>query len=379
MTLVKVICTNCRREYTAIDNPYRCVKCGGIYDFIEPLMFDQEKIDPSQPGIWKYRHTFNIQDGIAPVSLGEGDTPLLWVDAFGHPIALKCEQLNPTGSFKDRGSSLIVSIMRSRKVIECIEDSSGNAGASISAYAARAGLHLSVYIPESAPDVKRKQIEAYGANIISIEGTRSAVSDAIKKVADGGKVYASHAYLPHNIPGYATIAYEVFEQLGHHAPGTIIAPVGQGGLILGLSRGFDAIQSAGLINRIPILVGVQARACAPLWSLFSGGVDGLRFATDGATLAEGVRIWRPIRGDLVINAVNSSKGKFIAVDEEDILIGIEEFAHRGFHIEATSALVWSAVEQCIEDCPEPIVVILTGSGLKYRPKITQSDTGQQSF
>ena len=121
-----------------------------------------------------------------------------------------------------------------------------------------------------------------------------------------------------------------------------------------------------MISKIHALVGVQARACAPLWSLFSGGIDGLKFAADGPTLAEGVRVWQPIRGDTVLEVVGSSLGKFIAVDEKDIVIGVEELARRGFHVEPTSALVWNALKQCIDECKGSIVVILTGSGLKHQ-------------
>jgi threonine synthase len=360
-----VRCTNCGREYPATGSPYRCVKCGGIFDFVDFLKFDPKKIEYDQPGIWKYRHTFFSEPELETFSLGEGDTPLLWSEAFGHPVAIKCEYLNPTGSFKDRGSSLITSFLHSRNIYECIEDSSGNAGASLAAYSTTAGIKLNIYAPEGTSIIKQKQIEAYGAEVITLEGSRSTVEDITKQMADGGLTYASHAYLPFNLPGYATVAYEIFEQLGNKSPGTVIVPVGQGGLLLGLYRGFEALLKAGMIEKIPELIGVQARMCAPLWSIFNGGLDGLRLATDGPTQAQGIRVWHPIRGDSVLSAVGSSNGKFIAVDEEDIAIGVNEFAQRGFHIEPTSALLWSALGQCVDDCMDPIVLILTGSGLKF--------------
>jgi threonine synthase len=365
MASVNVRCTNCGREYPSTGSPYRCVKCGGIFDFVDPLNFDPKKIDYDQPGIWKYRHTFFSDPELEAFFLGEGDTPLLWSEAFGHPVAIKCDYLNPTGSFKDRGSSLITSFLHSRRIKECIEDSSGNAGASMAAYSAMAGIKLNIYAPEGTSMIKQKQIEAYGAEVINIKGSRSTVEVVTKQIADDGFTYASHAYLPFNLPGYATVAYEVFEQLGNRSPGTVMVPVGQGGLLLGLHRGFETLLNGGLIDKVPELVGVQARMCAPLWSIFNGGLDGLRLATDRPTLAEGIRVWHPIRGDSVLSAVGSSNGKFIAVDEEDITIGVHEFAQRGFHIEPTSAILWSALGQCIDDCKEPVVLILTGSGQKF--------------
>jgi threonine synthase len=359
-------CINCGRHYPDIGNPYRCTFCGGLFDYKDPIIYASPKMDEFHPGIWRYKRSFIIQDEVIPVSLGEGNTPLIWTEISGLQLALKCEYLNPTGSFKDRGSSLIVSILKYKKVQNLIEDSSGNAGASLSAYCARADIKLSVVIPEHSSSIKRKQIQAFGAKIIPVEGTRSEVTASAKEIAATGVVYASHAYLPYNIPGYATISYEIYEQLGQKAPGTVIIPVGQGGLLIGIVRGFKALLEAGKIKKIPSIVGVQARACAPLWSIYSGGIDGLRFSSDRPTLAEGVRVWQPIRGDSVLKELGYSSGKMVAVDEKEILEGIDQFASRGFHIEPTSALIWSAFNQCANDCPGPIVGILTGSGLKYR-------------
>lgn len=359
-------CTNCGRNYPASGTPFRCESCGGVFDFVDFPEFDPKKIELDQPGIWKYRHTFMLDEQVSPYSLGEGDTPLIWSEAFGHSVGMKCEYLNPTGSFKDRGSTLITSFLRSRGITECIEDSSGNAGASLAAYTACAGIKLKIFSPQTASKIKQEQIAAFGAEIISIAEKRSAVAEIAKQAADDGAIYASHAYLPFNLTGYSTLAYELFEQMGHRAPGTVILPVGQGGLLLGLFRGFKTLQNAGLIGRIPELIGVQARNCAPLWSIFNGGLDGLRLASDGETDAEGVRVWHPVRGDAVLSAVGSSKGKFLAIDEEDIQVGVSEFAKRGFYVEPTSAILWSAFGQVVEDCQEPVLLILTGSGLKFQ-------------
>jgi threonine synthase len=134
---------------------------------------------------------------------------------------------------------------------------------------------------------------------------------------------------------------------------------------LGAARGFSALQKAGLIQNLPRLVGVQARACAPLWALSSYGPDGLTLVSEAATLAEGVRVRYPLRGDLVLKAVEETGGQFLAIDEQAILPGRDQLARRGFYVEPTSALVWNALEQGIDQMPDPVVVLLTGSGLKY--------------
>jgi threonine synthase len=330
------------------------------------LEFDPAQIDRTAPGIWRFRHTFDgLPADIPAVSLGEGSTPLLWSETFGRQVAYKCEYLNPTGSFKDRGSALIAAFLKSRGITSALEDSSGNAGASFSAYAARAGLQAGIYIPAAASGPKRSQIESYGARLYPIQGARSEVTTALEAaVATSGAAYASHASLPFNLPGYATAAYEIFEQLGA-IPGSVVVPAGQGGLMLGLYRGFVALQKSGLTAFLPYMLGVQARACSPLWVLSTAGFSAQGFITEGQTLAEGVRVLRPVRAGALLKLVADGHGAFLPVDEADILRGRDELARRGLYVEPTSALTWSALEQMIDRLPQPVVVMLTGSGYKY--------------
>ncbi len=367
---MNVLCTNCRRPYPEEGLPHRCPTCGGIFDYAAFPAYDPATITAAREsarrgcgGIWRFRSAFGLPEEAPPVSLGEGDTPLVWSEAFGRQVALKLEYLNPTGSFKDRGSATLVSFLCSRQAQAAIEDSSGNAGASFAAYAARAGIRARVFVPASASGPKRRQIEAAGAEVTAVPGPRSNAAEAARRAASAGAVYASHAALPFNLPGYATLAYELFEQLGG-APGTVVCPVGQGGLILGIARGFYELQKAGAIAAGPALIGVQARACAPLWAVSSYGAEGQAWVTEGETLAEGVRVRYPLRGDAVLQAVEGSGGRFVAVDEEEILPGRDQFSRRGFYVEATSAIAWNGLGQVIGSVPEPIVVVLTGSGLK---------------
>src|SRR4030067_761598 len=144
-------CINCHMQYPGGEIPYRCPRCGGLFDFEASWVYDPSQVDPGQPGIWRYRHAFGLPDDAPVVSLGEGNTPLILAQAFGHSVAFKCEYLNPSGSFKDRGSAPLVSFIRSRGIESAVEDSSGNAGASFAAYAARAGLKAQGYIPDFSP------------------------------------------------------------------------------------------------------------------------------------------------------------------------------------------------------------------------------------
>jgi threonine synthase len=361
-----IACTNCGRGYPPKGLPYQCPKCGGIFDFSTPLKFDASRIEPTQPGIWRYCHTFGLSPDTEPVSLGEGNTPLVRAKALERQIYFKCEYQNPTGSFKDRGSTLMAAWLIQRGMEGAVEDSSGNAGASFAAYAARAGIKARIFIPDSASGPKRKQIEAYGAELVPVPGSRSVVAESVRRAAGGKVAYASHAWLPFNLPGYATAAYEIFEQLGGRMPGAVIVPAGQGGLLLGLARGYNELRIAIMsTNIIPNMVGVQARACAPLWALFNAGRDGLGFVAENKTLAEGVQVRNPLRGSAVLEEIARSGGIITTVDEEDILPGRDALARLGFYVEPTSAIVWSGLCQTIHKLPDPVVVILTGSGLKY--------------
>lgn len=356
MAETQIVCIDCGRAYPETGAPYRCPNCGGLFDFSRPWTLDPAQVDSSRRGVFRFSFTFGVDSVSDLFSLGEGNTPLLWAEVFGRKVAFKCEYQNPTGSFKDRGSASLVAFLKSRGVTEAVEDSSGNAGASFATYAARAGIKAKVYVPESASGPKRKQIEAYGAELVPVPGARVKASEAVEKAAEAGTVYASHAYLPFNLPGYATIAYEIVEQLGR-APGAVVVPAGQGGLLLGAWRGFEALKQAGVTHEAPMMVGVQAEACSPL--------AGQKSQVDGQTLAEGVRVTNPLRKKAVRDAVEKSGGRWVTVAEKFIMPGRDALAKQGFYVEPTSALVWKALEETLFYLPDPVVVILTGSGLKF--------------
>jgi threonine synthase len=369
--MIEAHCSNCNRPYPIQGAPYRCPTCTAHYDIPRLPAFDLSQVDERLPGnptgrlpgIWRYRHSFVLPDEAPVISLGEGNTPLIWRQAHGHEIGFKLEFLNPTGSYKDRGTAVLVSFLFARGVRQAVEDSSGNAGASFAAYAAAAGMQGGVFVPDYASGPKLAQIAAYGAKVYQVKGTRSQATQAALKAVTHEVAYASHAFMPFGLAGYATLAYELFQQMGQ-APGTVITPVGQGGLLLGIGRGFAALQRAGLIDTLPKIIGVQALACAPLWALFTYGPDGLSWVSEGQTLAEGVRVRHPLRGDAVLQMVRQSGGLMLVVDEPDILPAHQALAQMGLFVEPTSAIVWKALEQAHEQLVDPVVVVLTGSGLK---------------
>ena len=357
-------CTQCQFTPEIRSSPYICPVCGGYFDAAESINFSRSDIDLTQPGIWRYRSAFNLPAAVQPVSLGEGNTPLVWSRIGGKDVAFKLDYINPTGSYKDRGTTVLISFFSWLGIEQAVEDSSGNAGASFAGYSSRAGMRGKVYVPSYASGPKRAQIEAYGCELVPVDGPRSNASVAVKREADSGAVYASHVYQPHGLAGCATAAFEIFEQIGSE-PGSIILPAGQGGFLLGITRGFEALRAAGEINQLPQIIGVQSEACAPLWVALQPGGNGSQVLEEGETLAEGIRISKPLREEQVLAGVISSKGWIEVVRERDILPGRDMLAQEGFYVEPTSAVVWPALMHSLDQLREPIVVVLTGSGLKH--------------
>lgn len=356
MAETQIVCIDCERAFPETGAPYRCPDCGGLFDFSRLWTFDPAQVDSSRRGVFRFSSTFGADSVSDSFSLGEGNTPLLWAEAFGRKVAFKCEYQNPTGSFKDRSSASLVAFLKSRGVTEAVEDSSGNAGASFAAYAIRSGIKARIFVPEAASGPKLQQIQAYGSELITVPGPRDNAELAAKRAAKEGSVYASHAHMPFSLLGYSTIAYEIVEQLGH-APGAILVPAGQGGLLLGVWRGFEALRQAGITVEAPRIVGIQAEWCSPFAGHPSNG--------HGQTIAEGVRTTDPLRRKAVLQAVAQSGGRWVSVAEKFILQGRDALAQKGFYVEPTSALVWKALEDTLFYLPDPVVVILTGSGLKF--------------
>jgi threonine synthase len=366
---MKLQCLECQREFALDPTWWRC-PCGGLLDILEGPRFDPARVDVDNYTIWRYREALPLLEGAVPVTLGEGWTPLVDAEWNGGWVRFKAEGLNPTGSFKDRGAALLVSALRAAGVRQVVEDSSGNAGAALSAYAARAGVEATVYVPAHASPAKQAQIAVYGAEIVAVPGSRSDTAEAVLQALDQGAVYASHAYSPFYAQGIKTMAYELWEQCAGSAPDSVLLPVGHGGLLLGLYMGFGELLSAGLIRRWPRLVGVQAQACAPLARAWERGATTVQPVEEKETIAGGVRIAAPPWGRQVLAAVRRTGGSLVALSDQAALVAREKLAHRGLYVEPTSALPAAALDELGESVGEMPVVVLTGIGFKSPPKVT---------
>ncbi len=366
-----VFCPDCEARGDLTSFRWRC-DCGGAWEPAGAAPFDPAHIDQSHSSIWRYARMLDLDLSQGPVTLGAGWTPLLAANCHGRPVHLKAEYFAPTGSFKDRGTEVMISILASQGATHIVEDSSGNAGASVAAYAARAGMQAHIFVPAHAAPAKQKQIAVYGAYVRAITGPRQNATIAAHAAVAQGLVLASHAYHPGFLLGQQTEAWEIWEQLGHRAPDWIVLPAGQGVHLLGLWLGFHRLLAAGLVNRLPRLVGVQAALLAPVCRAFDAGLDHVpAVQATHPSVAEGLAIAQPVRGRRILQALRETGGFAVMVDEGSILSAQEELARQGFYVEPTSATVSAGLPAILAQAApdDTIILVLTGSGLKGSPAL----------
>jgi threonine synthase len=320
--------------------------------------------------LWRYREALPVADDV--VTMGEGWTPLRSVMFDDRQFFIKQEQLFPTGSFKDRGAAVLMTHLRELGVRHVVEDSSGNAGCAVAAYAARAGVACDIYVPADTSSAKTAQIEAYGATLHRIPGTREDTAHAALE-ASAMCVYASHVYSPWFLQGTKTFAYEVAEQLRWTAPETLVLPAGNGTLLLGAYLGFTELARAGIVSHVPRIVAVQAAACAPLARAFEDGLDEPVAIRASATAAEGIAIVAPARGLQMLAAVRATGGSFATVTEQEIVTSLRDCCRGGWFIEPTSAAVIAGARRYARTAApgETIVTAFTGHGLKSAAKVAE--------
>lgn len=357
----------------ALDIARWCADTGHYLNLGPSPGLRRRQIDTGCYSVWRYASALLV-DVADAVTMGEGWTPLLEGDWDGARVACKLEFMMPTGSFKDRGMTVMVSYLKSRGIEHVLEDSSGNAGASLSAYAAAAHMRCRILVPETASYPKIAQIAACGAEVVTVRGSRQDVADAALRYAKR-IFYASHNWQPFFVEGTKTLAYELWEQLGFRAPDNVVVPLGYGSNVLGCERGFAELRRNGEIAAMPRLFGVQAANCAPYYASYKAGVQHLVPTEVTPTVAEGIASSQPTRVTEVLAAVRQSGGAIVAVSEEEIVTALGGLARRGIYVEPTSAAAAAGLSQLLHSgaisADQTTVLVLTGSGLKASERIGQ--------
>lgn len=360
MNVWQVRCVDC--EAMAEPLAWRCDDCGGVLDFVAYPDFDPLAITLHDTSIWRYGKWLSLDKH---VTLGEGLTPLVPITIDEMPLLAKLEYLNPTGSYKDRGTVTMMNHIAAHNVREVVEDSSGNAGASVAAYSSALGIHARIYVPADGVPSKKALIRAFGGELMEIPGPQYAKTAAAEEAAQT-TTYASHAYSPYFVLGQMTAAFEVWEQLDHRAPDAIAVPVGHGALFLGFARGFAVLYEAGLVDKRPQMIAIQAAACDPIVQAYERDLTQPPDLVGERTVADGIIVDHPVRGVEVIRTLHETAGAAFRVADAEILAAQQKLAQRGLLVEPTSASTIAALPQIFDHIgpDKQLVCGLTGNGLK---------------
>lgn len=358
---INLICSRCQKPAHLL--AWRCAACGGSVNIAQLPLFDAEAIEKNKWNMQRYAAMLPVQ---STISLGEGGTPLVETTLDGSPIWTKLEYISPTSSYKDRGSVTVINHMFEQGVKTIVEDSSGNAGVSIAAYASKAGIKAKIFVPNHAVAGKKRQIKAFGADLIGVPGKRAKATEACIAAQSQAVIYASHVWSPFFQAGQMTLAWEVWEQLNYHMPAAIVCATGQGNLLLGFWHGCQALYQAGLLKTMPKIYAIQAKACAPIVEAWQANKETVSPVIEHETMAEGIRIASPVRGAEVLAIVRQSGGAAFAVDEAEILAARTKLTQQGLFVEPTSATPIAALDKVYAHIGHKaeLLVPLTGSGLK---------------
>jgi len=381
MSFVTVLrCVSCKKEFDPKKIIYSCDHCGERLDVIYDYEAMKAKINKAEFGhrsscsTLRYSEFLPIFDSEKLVSLGEGGTPLVKCERLGGELGLnnlyaKDETRNPTGVFKDRATVLAITKAREfgRKIVAIA--STGNAAASLSAYAAKAGLHCNVFVPESTPFAKVSQSIAYGAKIIQVKGNYDQTYDlAVEACKEFDWYNCNPAANPFRTEGKKTIAYEMCEQSEWKPPDWVIVPVGNGCNLAGIWKGFKEFYAIGFVSEKPRIVGVQPTGSSPVVTAFNGKKD-LFESVSPKTLAGALAIGKPRNFIKAIRGMNESNGLAQSVTDDEILEAQSLLASReGIFGEpgaaAAVAGLIKAVRQGLIDVHDRIYCVITGNGLK---------------
>lgn len=361
--IYEIRCSKCGRISSKVTD-YRCL-CGSPLEIRLHFSFDKKKIRGKEHSLWRYVSFFPCVRQKEIISLGEGWTPLV---KFSDGLYFKMEHLNPTGSFKDRGSTVLVSALYS-PIKEAggyiSEDSSGNAGASMAAYAARAGLKARIYVPETVSGLKFSQILFYGAEVVKVSGGRSKVAEEAQK-PENGKFYGGHILHPFFRDGIRTLSYELCEQFNWKLPELVYLPVSAGTLLLGLISGLDHLKDSGVIDTVPKIVACQTRQVSPSYHR----IKGLKYVPPRKvnSIADALISVNPPLIELMVKRLKEFDGDSLMVEEDEIIKAFKDLARSGFFVEPSSAVAYAGYKKQLQSKEISIdsrtVIVLTGIGLK---------------
>ena len=394
-------CSLCGAQYSPSEVTYVCPKDGGNLDIVLDYESIKRKFQPeditsrTEASLWRYLP-------LLPVSEPEGDsTPLHasgWTPVFALPrlaeklnlkhLWLKDESRNPTASFKDRASAIVVTRAREIKAEVIVTASTGNAGAALAGLSAAVGQKAVIFAPKTAPQAKVAQLLIFGAKVILVDGTYDdAVDLSVKASQEFGWYCRNTGYNPFTIEGKKTAAFEIWEwwmeahrhwhkkdsPLDNHPPLTIFVSVGDGNIISGVHKGFKDLLALGWIPNMPRIIGVQAEGSAAIANAFHANTEVVT-PVSAHTIADSISVDKPMDGVRALRATRETEGTYITVSDEEIVKSIAELGRLGIFAEPAGAAAYAGLVKAAGSgavrSEDPILVLNTGSGLKdVRPAL----------
>jgi threonine synthase len=369
-------CFNCHTRYPTENTNYQCKECGGLLEITFKISGRKAPWKNRSLSVWKYRELLPINDDRFITTLAEGGTGLHPCPHLGREIGLKKlyvknEGENPTGSFKDRGMTVALSKARElgKKKVVCA--STGNTAASLAAYSARAGLTCIVIVPEGKVAAgKMLQVMIHDASIFQVRGDFDEAMKAVVTLTERRKAfYLMNSLNPFRLEGQKTLAYEVCDQLDGKTPDTLVLPVGNGGNISAIWKGYSEYNMLGITKTRPRMIGVQAEGASPIAKAVRHRQERIQPVTHPRTIASAIRIGSPVNWTKVLPAINESHGTAETVSDREILRAQRDLASKeGIFVEPASAASIAGLRKSREagriDRSDLVVCVTTGHGLK---------------
>jgi threonine synthase len=366
-----------------------CLFCGrrfdlNVFDFFCPFCHEpmlvlspprKRQFAPDRSlSLEKYQSFLPLAHVDKSLSLGEGDTPLLLLERIRekHRLPLvyaKNETVNPTQSFKDRGTAVAVQKAVGLGIEAIGTVSTGNMAGSTAAYGAKAGLKTVVLLKDDTPPDKVRAAGVYGPVLLKVRGDYAELFARSLEIGRKQGIFFMNSIDPLRIEGYKVTGYEIFQQFGGRVPRFLFVPVSAGGHLLGLMRAFLDLKAEGLTKESPVFVGVQAKGCSPLARAFAGGKTRFSRFRRGETIAHAISNPAPPGGNLVLKLIYENKGLLMAVTDAEILDAQRDLAElEGIFADPASATVLAALIKLSRkqrlNLRDEVVLVITGSGLK---------------
>jgi threonine synthase len=368
LKIKETYCLNCRTRLKSRKIFYKCENCGEVVDII----YDYDEIKKSIPknfsqipiNHWKYSLFYPFEKSL--VSLGEGNTPLIFSEklskSLNSKVFLKYEGTNPTGSFKDRGSTLEISFAKFLNVENVVVASTGNMGASLAAYSAKAGIKCKVFLPKNVSKVKIEQIKSYGAEIEFFGETYTEVFNYVEKIHD--KKYFLTGDYPIRCEGEKSVGFEIAEQLKFNSPDFIVSPVGNGTLIYSTWKAFKELKEVKLIKKLPRLIAVQAFGCNPIVRAWNKGLEKVEPIEKAKTLATAIACENPVYGNYALKAIRESNGLAVDVSDKEMKIAKGILGKEGIYAELSASASLAGIIKLKREIFGNVVCLITGHGFK---------------